>query len=129
MQSVEIQPMKILICGPEGSGKTTLAKPFAELINAVYVHRDSYPCELRGYIDGLVAAGNVVVIDKRCDRSSAVEYLHPDFVVWLDMRTAKTQRPYQVDYHIEKWFDDTPAQLVKVLERYTYWKNKQIDKK
>jgi hypothetical protein len=44
------------------------------------------------------------------------------------MRTAKTQRPYQVDYHIEKWFDDTPAQLVKVLERYTYWKNKQIDK-
>ena len=121
---MEITPMKILICGPEGSGKTTLAKPFAELINAVYVHRDSYPCELRGYIDGLVAAGNVVVIDKRCNTNEAVEYLGPDYIVWMDMRTVKTEKPSRVDYHIEKWFDDTPTQLVKVLERYTYWKNK-----
>ena len=31
--------MKILICGPEGSGKTTLAKPFAELLGGIYVNK------------------------------------------------------------------------------------------
>ena len=32
--------MKILIFGLPGSGKTTLAKPFAELINAVHINAD-----------------------------------------------------------------------------------------
>jgi len=29
--------MKILICGLPGSGKTTLAEPFAKLIGAVFI--------------------------------------------------------------------------------------------
>ena len=110
--------MKILICGPEGSGKTTLAKPFAELIGGVYINKDSYQKELRGYVDGIVAAGKSVVIDKRCNTLEAVNYLDPDYVVWLDMRTVKTERPNRVDYHIEGWFDNTPEQLSKVVERY-----------
>jgi|TARA_R110002153_G_scaffold224423_1_gene377107 energy-coupling factor transporter ATP-binding protein EcfA2 len=110
--------MKILICGPEGSGKTTLAKPFAELIGGVYINKDSYQKELRGYVDGIVAAGKSVVIDKRCNTPEAVDYLDPDYVVWLDMRTVKTERPNRVDYHIEGWFDNTPEQLSKVVERY-----------
>ena len=32
--------MKILIFGLPGSGKTTLAKPFAELINGVHINAD-----------------------------------------------------------------------------------------
>mgnify|MGYP001388456606 CR=1 FL=1 len=33
--------MKILIFGLPGSGKTTLAKPFAELINGVHINADA----------------------------------------------------------------------------------------
>ena len=32
--------MKILIFGLPGSGKTTLAKPFADLINGVHINAD-----------------------------------------------------------------------------------------
>lgn len=115
--------MKILICGPEGSGKTTLAKPFAELINAVYVNKDTYQNELRGYVDALVACGKTVVIDKRCNTNEAVEYLQPDYIVWLDMKTVKTEKPYRVDYHVTKWFDDTHSQLMEVVKRWMEKKN------
>ena len=110
--------MKILICGPEGSGKTTLAKPFAELIGAQYVTKDSYANELRGYVDGIVATGKTVVIEKRCNTNEAVEYLDPDYIVWMDMRTLKTERPSRVDYHIEKWFTDAHQQLMPVVQRW-----------
>lgn len=110
--------MKILICGPEGSGKTTLAKPFAELINAVYVNKDSYQNELRGYVDGLVAAGQTVVIDKRCNSNEAVEYLNPDYVVWMNTVKEKTEKPTSVNYSVAEWFNDTHAQLVDVVKTY-----------
>tara|TARA_E500000178_G_C16825014_1_gene663336 strand:+ start:126 stop:473 length:348 start_codon:yes stop_codon:yes gene_type:complete len=110
--------MKILICGPEGSGKTTLAKPFADLLNAVYITKDSYQKELKGYIDGIVSAGKIVVIDKRCNTNKSVEYLDPDYIVWMDMHTVKTERPYRVDYHVTDWFDDTDKQLLDVVKRY-----------
>jgi broad-specificity NMP kinase len=110
--------MIILICGPEGSGKTTLAKPFAELLGAMYVNKDTYANELKGYVDGIVAAGKTVVIDKRCNTNEAVEYLDPDYIVWMDMRTVKTERPSRVDYHVAEWFDDTHKQLIDVVKRY-----------
>jgi|TARA_B110000977_G_C10989389_1_gene459285 nicotinamide riboside kinase len=110
--------MKILICGPEGSGKTMLAKPFATLLGGVYIDRNSYTNELRGYVDGIVAAGKTVVIDKRCNTNEAVEYLDPDYIVWMDMRTAKTEKPNRVDYHVAEWFDNTADQLSKVVQRF-----------
>mgnify|MGYP001146316377 CR=1 FL=1 len=115
--------MIILICGPERSGKTTLAKPFAELLGAVYVNKDTYANELKGYVDGIVAAGKTVVIDKRCNTNEAVEYLDPDYVVWMDMRTVKTEKPSRVDYHVAEWFDDTDKQLLDVVKRYMEKKN------
>lgn len=110
--------MKILICGPEGSGKTVLAKPFSELLNAVYVNKDTYANELRGYVDGLVAGGCVVVIDKRCNTAEAVNYIDPDYIVWMDTVDQSTERPARVDYHVAKWFEDTHAQLVDVVKNY-----------
>ncbi len=112
--------MKILICGPEGSGKTTLAMPLSDLINAVYVNKDSYKDELRGYIDGLVAGGKTVVIDKRCASADAVEYLHPDYIIWMDTVPASKDftKPVNYDYHVSKWFIDTHTQLAEVVKNY-----------
>ena len=107
--------MIILICGAEGSGKTALAKPLAKLLNAMYVTKDSYANELKGYIDGIVAAGKTVVVDKRCSTNAAVEYLNPDYVVWMDTIEEKIERPSKVNYHVAEWFDDTHKQLAKVV--------------
>ena len=118
--------MKILICGPEGSGKTMLAKPFATLLGGVYIDRNSYTNELRGYVDGIVAAGKTVVIDKRCNTNEAVEYLDPDYIVWMDTikegRFADTNKmfenPTSCDYHVKEWFTDTHQQLSEVIKNY-----------
>jgi len=110
--------MIILICGAEGSGKSVLAKPFAELIGAVYVTKDTYANELKGYVDGLVAAGKTVVIDKRCSTNAAITYLNPNFIVWMDTVSVKTETPHQVDYHVSQWFDDTSKQLSEVITKF-----------
>ena len=115
--------MIILVCGPEGSGKTTISKPLAELLGAEYVTKDTYKQELKGYIDGIASTGKIVVVDKRCNTNAAVEYLNPDYVVWMDMRTVKTEKPYKVNYHIEKWFTDSHHQLLEVVKRYMEIKN------
>ena len=110
--------MIILICGSEGSGKSVLAKPFAELIGASYVTKDTYANELKGYVDGLVAAGKTVVVDKRCNTNAAIKYLNPNFIVWMDTVPVKTEMPYRVDYHVSQWFDDTSEQLSKVITKF-----------
>jgi broad-specificity NMP kinase len=111
--------MIILICGAEGSGKTVLAKPFADLLGAVYVNKDTYPRnELKGYIDGLNAAGKTVVVDKRCQTKEAHEYINPDYVVWMDTVDVKIDKPPKVNYHVSEWFNDTHEQLVKVVEKF-----------
>jgi len=110
--------MIILVCGAEGSGKTVLAKPFAELINAIYVNKDSYQKELKGYIDGLVAAGKTVVLDKRCQSREAVEYIDPDYVVWMDTVSNTIETPPKVNYHVNQWFEDTHKQLGAVVLNY-----------
>lgn len=121
--------MKILICGPEGSGKTTLAKPFAELVGGVYVTGDTYQNELRGYVDGIVAAGKIVIIDKRCNSNSAKEYLDPDYLVWMDTikETTEFQKPKKFNYHVATWFQDTHAQLADVVKSYLEKKEKALE--
>jgi hypothetical protein len=41
----------------------------------------------------------------------------------MDMRTVKTEKPYKVNYHIEKWFTDSHNQLLEVVKRYMEIKN------
>lgn len=121
--------MIILICGAEGSGKTVLAQPFSELLGAVYVNKDTYLHELKGYIDGLVAAGKTVVVDKRCQTADAHKYIQPDFVVWMDTVKEKTERPPRVDYHVSEWFNDTHQQLLLVINTFIERNHEKIKRR
>ena len=79
--------MKILIFGLPGSGKTTLAKPFAELIGGVHINADEVrkqyddwdftiegrmrqAMRMRYLSDGVVRAGKVAVTDFVCPNRS-----------------------------------------------------------
>jgi polynucleotide 5'-kinase involved in rRNA processing len=110
--------MKILICGAEGSGKTTLAKPLANLLGAEYINKDSHKQELKGFVDGLISAGKTVVIDKRCNGKEEIDYLDPDFIVFMDTVNDKSTCPYRYDYHVSEWFNDTHFVLVEIVKKY-----------
>ena len=138
--------MKILIFGLPGSGKTTLAKPFAELLNGIHINADvirtSYDDwdftpegrmrqaqRMKHLADGVVMAGRIAVADFVCPTEAARKEFDPDFTVWMDTikesRFEDTnkmfERPAQCDYHVAKWFNDTHTQLMPVVQR---WKEK-----
>ena len=93
--------MKILIFGLPGSGKTTLAKPFAELIGGVHLNADEVrghyadwdftpegrmrqAARMRYLADGVVRAGKIAVADFVCPTEQARSEFNPDFTVWMD---------------------------------------------
>ena len=137
--------MKILICGLPGSGKTTLATPFAKLIGAVHINADAVRGEyndwefspegrlrqanrLRYISDGVVKAGRICVVDFVAPTPELREIFNADYTVWMDTikegRFDDTNAMYQplnkdeYDYHVSEWFEDTHHQLFEVVENY-----------
>ena len=135
--------MKILIFGLPGSGKTTLAKPFAELIGAVHINADAVRKEyddwdftpegrmrqamrMKFLADGVVMSGKIAVADFICPTEQARTEFSPDYVVWMDTiqkgRFEDTnkmfQAPTKFDYHVKQWFTDTHQQLSEVVKNY-----------
>ncbi len=135
--------MKILIFGLPGSGKSTLSEPFAKLINGHWVNADQVreqyndwdftlegrmrqAMRMRYICDGIVRAGGTAVADFVCPTEQAREEFDADYTVWMDTikegRFEDTNRmfekPAKYDYHVANWFDDTPHQLMEVVQNY-----------
>jgi adenylylsulfate kinase len=135
--------MKILICGLPGSGKSTLAEPFAELIGAVWINADAVreryndwdfspegrirqAQRMKHLSDGVVMAGKIAVADFVCPTEQARAEFAADYTVWMDTieegrfedTNAMFEKPTDVNYHVNGWFNDTHAQLVKVVTNY-----------
>ena len=152
MEKVQRQrlQMKILIMGLPGSGKTTLAKPFAELIGGVWINADQIreryndwdfsidgrirqAQRMRHLADGIELAGKIAVADFVCPTEKARQEFGADYTVWMDTisegRFADTnilfEPPLNVDYHVKDWFKDTHAELMKVVTNYIA-RNKRV---
>ena len=137
--------MKVLIFGLPGSGKTTLAKPFAELIGGIHINADEVRKKyddwdfseegrkrqaqrMKHLADGIVLAGKIAVADFVCPTHATRIEFNPDFTVWMDTISTSqykdTNEMFQVpnrrkiDYHVAEWFHDTHAQLVEVVQSW-----------
>ena len=135
--------MKILIFGLPGSGKTTLATPFAELIGGVHLNADAVretykdwdfspegrirqAQRMRHLADGGVMGGKIAIADFVWPTERARQEFAPDFTVWMNTiaegRFEDTnkmfEQPASCDYHVKEWFNDTHAQLLEVVKRY-----------
>ena len=135
--------MKVLILGLPGSGKTTLAKPFADLIGGVHINADEIRAHyndwdftiegrmrqaqrMKHLADGVVMAGKIAVADFVCPTEEARQAFNADFTIWMDTikkgRFEDTNRMFQppsnYNYHVSEWFDDTHTQLLDVVKKY-----------
>ncbi|MBO02065.1 MAG: adenylyl-sulfate kinase [Candidatus Marinimicrobia bacterium] len=140
--------MRILIFGLPGSGKTTLAEPFAKEIGGVWINADEVreryhdwdfspegrirQAERMRYLaDGVVSAGKIAVADFVAPTFLTRIKYKADFEVWMDTieksryedTNVMFEKPLEWDYHVAQWFNDTHVQLADVLKRFRAKKN------
>jgi hypothetical protein len=87
--------------------------------------------------DGVILAGKIAVADFVAPTEAARAAFNPDYVIWMDTvnksqsvngpaapgstfeQTDKMfEPPAKCDYHVANWFDNTHAELVKVVTNY-----------
>ena len=137
--------MKLLIFGLPGSGKSTLAEPLAKKLDGVWLNADQVrkkykdwdftiegrtrqALRMKHLSEGIVMAGKVAVVDFICPTKEARQLFEPDYTVWMDTirsgRYDDTNKIFEkpeintINYHVAKWFDDTPEQLEKVFQNF-----------
>ena len=135
--------IKILICGLPGSGKTTLAKPLAKSLKAVWMNADAVRTQYNDWdfskegrmrqadrmkylSDVVVEAGQIVVADFICPTEETRKEFDADFTVWMDTikkgrfddTNAMFESPTNYNYRITKWGDDANTILSVIKKRY-----------
>ena len=137
--------MKVLIFGLPGSGKTTLAKPFAELIGGVHINADAVrekyndwdftpsgrlrqAQRMRHIADGVVMSGKVAVADFVAPTDVARHNFDPNFTVWMDTikhsqyedTNKMFESPTQYDFKVGHKEADMWAYLIKqdVMDKF-----------
>jgi adenylylsulfate kinase len=83
---------------------------------------------MRHLADGVVLAGGIAVADFVCPTEKTRKEFAPDYTVWMDTikagRFEDTNAIFEpldkntVDFHVEKWFNDTHLQLLEVVSNY-----------
>jgi len=135
--------MKILIFGLPGSGKTWLAERLQKRLECAWFNADEIRRMANDWEFSEAARyrqahrmASIANNEKYHDRTVIRDFVCPtevtraifdaDYTVWMDTisrgRFEDTndmfETPEKVDYHVEKWFDNTDEALADAIERH-----------